>query len=68
VRAGGAVGEHRVILASEGEQIEIVHRATSRQTYAAGALRAAAWLARQPAGLYTMDALLSDGARVSPAV
>ncbi len=54
VRAGGVPGEHRVILASEGETIEVLHRATSRQTYAAGALRAARWLAGQPAGLYTM--------------
>lgn len=58
VRAGGAVGEHRIVLASEGEQLEILHRATSRQTYAAGALRAAAWLAGQPAGVYGMDAVL----------
>lgn len=54
VRAGGAIGEHRIILASEGEQLEVVHRATSRQTYAQGALRAARWLAGRPAGLYTM--------------
>ena len=54
VRAGGSPGEHRVILASEGEQVEIVHRVTSRQTYAAGALRAARWLVHQPPGLYSM--------------
>ncbi len=54
VRAGAAAGEHRIILASEGEQIEILHRANSRQTYAIGALRAARWLAGREAGLYTM--------------
>jgi 4-hydroxy-tetrahydrodipicolinate reductase len=54
VRAGGSAGEHRIILANEGEQLEIIHRAFSRQTYAAGALRAARWLAAQPPGLYTM--------------
>lgn len=60
VRAGGAVGEHRVIIASEGEQLEFIHRATNRQTYAAGAIRAALWLAGQPPGRYTMhDALVA---------
>lgn len=60
VRAGGAIGEHRVILANEGEHLEIVHRATSRQTYALGAVRAAAWLAGQPPGLYTMRDVLAS--------
>ena len=58
IRAGAAAGEHRIILASEGEQIEVLHRAVSRQTYAAGALRAAQWLAEQPPGLYGMSAVL----------
>ncbi|MFN8514692.1 MAG: 4-hydroxy-tetrahydrodipicolinate reductase [Thermomicrobiales bacterium] len=58
IRAGAAAGEHRIILASEGEQIEVLHRAVSRQTYAAGALRAAHWLAEQPPGLYSMSAVL----------
>lgn len=58
VRAGAAAGEHRIILASEGEQIEILHRANSRQTYAAGALRAARWLVGQAPGLYTMEETL----------
>lgn len=58
IRAGAAPGEHRIILASEGEQIEVLHRAMSRQTYAAGAIRAARWLATQPPGLYNMDAVL----------
>lgn len=54
IRAGAAAGEHRIILGSEGEQIDVTHRAVSRQTYAAGALRAATWLAAQPPGLYGM--------------
>jgi 4-hydroxy-tetrahydrodipicolinate reductase len=58
IRAGAATGEHRIILASEGEQIEVLHRAMSRQTYAAGALRAARWLAEQPPGLYGMGDVL----------
>lgn len=62
VRAGGAVGEHRVIIASEGEQLEFIHRATSRQTYAAGALRAGLWLAGQSPGRYTMHDVLAAGA------
>jgi 4-hydroxy-tetrahydrodipicolinate reductase len=58
IRAGAAPGEHRVILASEGEQIEVLHRAMSRQTYAAGAIRAAQWLVTRPPGLYSMDDVL----------
>lgn len=59
VRAGGIVGEHTVLFASEGEQVEIKHRAYSRQTFALGALRAARFLAGKPAGLYSMRDLLS---------
>lgn len=61
VRAGGIVGEHHVVFANEGEQIEIVHRAFSRETFARGALRAAAFLAGKPPGWYTMkDVLMKD--------
>ena len=59
VRAGGIVGEHHVIFANEGEQIEISHRAFSRETFARGALRAARFLARQEPGFYTMQDVLS---------
>lgn len=59
VRAGGAIGEHRIILASDGEQVEVLHRATSRQTYAQGALRAAHWIAGRPAGFYSMADVLN---------
>jgi len=55
VRAGDIVGEHTVIFAGAGERVEITHRATDRMVFARGALRAAAWLSGQPAGLYGME-------------
>ncbi len=59
VRGGDIVGEHTVMFAGEGERIEITHRASSRMNFAQGALRAAAYVADQPAGLYDMQALLN---------
>ena len=58
VRAGDIVGEHTVLFASEGERLEITHKASSRQTFSRGAVRAAQWLITQPAGLYDMEAVL----------
>lgn len=58
IRAGDIVGEHTVMLASAGERLELTHKATSRLTFAGGALRAAAWLADRPAGLYDMQDVL----------
>jgi 4-hydroxy-tetrahydrodipicolinate reductase len=58
VRAGDVVGDHTVIFAGLGERVEITHRASSRMTFARGAVRAAAWLMGQPAGLYDMDDVL----------
>lgn len=58
LRAGDIVGEHTVLFASEGERIEITHKATSRLNFAKGALRAAAWLADKDAGLYDMQDVL----------
>ena len=58
IRAGGNAGEHWVLFADEGEQIQVVHRAYSRRTFAIGAIRAAKWLAGKPAGFYTMADLL----------
>lgn len=58
LRGGDVVGDHTVYFAGIGERIELTHRATSRETFAAGALRAAAWLKSQPAGLYTMQDVL----------
>ncbi|MBB5203024.1 4-hydroxy-tetrahydrodipicolinate reductase [Inhella inkyongensis] len=58
VRGGDIVGDHTVMFCGEGERIEIAHKSSSRLHYAQGALLAARWLARQPAGFYSMaDAL-----------
>jgi 4-hydroxy-tetrahydrodipicolinate reductase len=54
LRGGSVAGEHVVILAAEGERIELGHRADSRMIFARGALAAAAFLAGKPAGLYSM--------------
>jgi 4-hydroxy-tetrahydrodipicolinate reductase len=58
VRAGDIVGEHTVMFADEGERVEIVHKASSRLTFARGAVRAALWLRGKPAGLYDMQDVL----------
>lgn len=58
IRAGDIVGEHTVMFASEGERVEITHKATSRMTFAAGAIRAAEWLRDRPVGLYDMRDVL----------
>ena len=60
IRAGDIVGEHLVQFAGQGERIELVHRATSRDIFARGALQSARWLAGRPARLYTMRDLLGD--------
>lgn len=54
VRAGDIVGEHTVLFATEGERIEFIHRATSRDNFARGAIRAAKWVVHQEPGLYSM--------------
>lgn len=54
VRAGDVVGDHTVIFGGLGERVEITHKASSRETFARGALRAARWLPGQPPGLYSM--------------
>ena len=58
IRAGDIVGDHTVIFAGPGERVEITHKASSRMTFAKGAVRAAAWLAGKPAGLYSIDDVL----------
>ena len=57
-RAGDIVGEHTAMFAADGERIEITHKASSRATFANGAVRAARWLAEQPPGLYSMQDVL----------
>lgn len=58
LRGGSIVGDHVVMLAGEDERIELAHYAQDRAIFARGAVRAALWLAGQPAGRYTMDAVL----------
>jgi 4-hydroxy-tetrahydrodipicolinate reductase len=58
IRAGDIVGDHTVLFGGLGERLEITHRASSRDTFARGALRAAQWLAGRPAGLYDMQDVL----------
>ena len=58
MRGGDVVGDHTVMYATDGERIELTHQASSRMTFAGGAVRAALWLADKPAGLYTMQDVL----------
>ncbi|HSL91761.1 MAG TPA: 4-hydroxy-tetrahydrodipicolinate reductase [Candidatus Limnocylindrales bacterium] len=58
VRAGDVVGEHTLVFGGIGERFEITHRAHSRETFARGAVRAAAWVVGKPGGVYDMRAVL----------
>jgi len=58
IRAGDIVGDHTVMFAGTGERIEITHKASSRMTFANGAVRAAAWLMGQESGLFDMQDVL----------
>ena len=55
------VGDHTVIFASDGERLELTHKASSRMTFASGAVRAALWLQGREPGLYTMEDVLGFG-------
>jgi 4-hydroxy-tetrahydrodipicolinate reductase len=55
---GDVVGDHTLILGTEFERIELTHRASSRDAFASGALRAALWLGGRDAGLYDMKDVL----------
>src|SRR5690606_11388587 len=61
LRGGDVAGEHTVIFATAGERIELGHRATTRQIFARGAIRAALWLAGKKPGLYGMKDVLGLG-------
>jgi 4-hydroxy-tetrahydrodipicolinate reductase len=61
LRGGAVVGEHRVIFYSEGEEVEVVHRALSRRTFADGAMRAAKFAATTEPGLFSMRDVLELG-------
>ena len=63
VRAGDVVGEHTLVFGGIGERFEITHRAHSRETFARGAVRAAAWVAGKPDGLYDMSSVLGLAAK-----
>ena len=65
VRGGDVVGDHTVIFAGAGERVELTHKASSRETFAIGALRAAHWVVGKTAGLYSMEDVLglNDRAR-----
>jgi 4-hydroxy-tetrahydrodipicolinate reductase len=58
IRGGDVVGDHTVMFLGDGERVEISHKASSRMNFAAGAVRAAAWLAGRGAGLYSMRDVL----------
>ena len=58
LRGGSVAGDHQVIFASDGERIEISHRAENRSIFARGAIKGAQWLVDQPAGRYDMKGVL----------
>ena len=59
IRGGDVVGDHTVIFANAGERLELTHKASSRDTFANGALRAALWVVNQKPGIYDMQDVLS---------
>jgi 4-hydroxy-tetrahydrodipicolinate reductase len=58
IRGGDVVGDHTVLFAAPGERLELTHKASSREIFARGALRAALWAHSKPPGLYTMQDVL----------
>ncbi|MFQ3578128.1 MAG: 4-hydroxy-tetrahydrodipicolinate reductase [Verrucomicrobiia bacterium] len=60
-RGGDVVGDHTVIFAADGERLEVTHKASSRETFARGALRAALWVTARDPGLYDMQDVLGLG-------
>lgn len=58
IRGGDSVGEHTLMFLTDGERLELTHRATDRAIFARGALRAARWVVDKPPGLYTMSDVL----------
>lgn len=61
LRGGDVVGDHSVVFASEGERIELTHKASNRAIYARGAVKAARWAQGRPPGLYSMNDVLGLG-------
>jgi 4-hydroxy-tetrahydrodipicolinate reductase len=62
LRGGDVIGDHTVIFAGAGERVEIGHRASGREVFAAGAVRATRWVAGRGPGLYSMRDVLGIGA------
>lgn len=58
IRGGDIVGEHTVMFIADGERVEVTHKASSRMTFARGAVRAASWVSQQTSGLYDMQDVL----------
>jgi 4-hydroxy-tetrahydrodipicolinate reductase len=58
IRGGDVVGDHTVIFSNTGERLELTHKASSRDTFANGALRAALWVVNQKPGIYDMQDVL----------
>lgn len=58
LRGGDVVGDHTVMFAADGERVELTHKASSRMTFASGAVHAAVWIQDKPAGLYDMQDVL----------
>ena len=58
IRGGDVVGDHTVIFAANGERVELTHKASSRETFANGALRAAQWIVGKKPGIYDMQDVL----------
>jgi 4-hydroxy-tetrahydrodipicolinate reductase len=58
IRGGDVVGDHTVIFAALGERVELTHKASSREAFASGALRAAQWVVGKKAGIYDMQDVL----------
>jgi 4-hydroxy-tetrahydrodipicolinate reductase len=58
LRGGSAAGDHTILIAGEGERIELIHRAENRSIFAKGAVKAALWLTAMPPGRYGMDQVL----------
>jgi 4-hydroxy-tetrahydrodipicolinate reductase len=61
IRAGDIVGDHTVMFAGIGERLELTHKASSRMTFAKGAVRAASWLSKHEKGLFDMQDVLELG-------
>lgn len=65
IRAGDVVGDHTVVFASAGERLELTHKASSREAFAVGALRAARWVREKSPALFSMEDVLGLSKRTA---